>query len=344
MKNLKNMLVFAIYASVVLFLSSDMTAYAKPADKTSVSLSLDDIHDACSTKASCETDLENCVIMVNSENPYDVDYDYGNVYDFYVDACDWSLVFDADFYKATFPMLALQYHDDKDLLLRHFQTVGVHEGRQGSKSFNVGAYMDNCKSFVSNAFGEDYAAYYVFYMLNYKSESSVDTVNRTKGNESRTQYATVMTAFQARELEAVNEYRESAHADAVEFDSELGAFANYRAYLNAHDGWEAHDWFREHGNNGDGLVWKLTRSLFKDGRCSLSENTITNTGARNSMCTKLPAVNYDSSKSHHDAMVNPDFTFIGISNMTWNDDSTNYHSQFDVFTPDNLDTPAHPGK
>ena len=37
---------------------------------------------------------------------------------------------------------ALQYHGDDEKLLDHFQTVGVHEGRQGCASFNVGVFMD----------------------------------------------------------------------------------------------------------------------------------------------------------------------------------------------------------
>lgn len=53
-----------------------------------------------------------------------------------LNACDWSLVFDADYYKKAFPMLAVQYHQDNALLLEHFQTVGIHEGRQGSANFN----------------------------------------------------------------------------------------------------------------------------------------------------------------------------------------------------------------
>lgn len=90
---------------------------------------------------------------VNSTvNPYDVIYDYGKDYDAFTAACDWSLEFDADYYMSTFPTLALQYHNDKNLLLKHFQTVGIHEGRQGKESFNVGAYKGNCSSEVSKAF------------------------------------------------------------------------------------------------------------------------------------------------------------------------------------------------
>ena len=51
--------------------------------------SLADIAEACSTKATCETEAKAAMIDVCSEvNPYDVIYDYGEAYEAYVDACD----------------------------------------------------------------------------------------------------------------------------------------------------------------------------------------------------------------------------------------------------------------
>ena len=113
-----------------------------------------------------------CVVdMRDDEAAYDVNWDYGVDYEEQVALCDWSEVFDAEYYMDKFPMLALQYHYDEDQLLRQFQTVGVHKGRQGCEDFNVGAYMDWCaenSGYVVELFDDDYAAYYMFYM------SSVD--------------------------------------------------------------------------------------------------------------------------------------------------------------------------
>ena len=84
-----------------------------------------------SLKATCETDINACYVDVTSENPYDIVWDYGEEYERYVAACDWSLIWDYDFYVKTYPGLAALYHYDEALLLRHFQTVGIHEGRVG---------------------------------------------------------------------------------------------------------------------------------------------------------------------------------------------------------------------
>ena len=43
---------------------------------------------------------------------------------------------------------------DKALLLQHFQTVGIHEGRQGCEGFNVAAYQKNCDAKLREAFGD----------------------------------------------------------------------------------------------------------------------------------------------------------------------------------------------
>ena len=79
-------------------------------------------------------------IIVDTEsdhNPYDLTWRYGpdvekrkevnaenwdELYRSYVATCDWSLVFDAEYYKQAFPMLAKLYHENDELLLEHFQT------------------------------------------------------------------------------------------------------------------------------------------------------------------------------------------------------------------------------
>lgn len=85
----------------------------------SVSGSVSDIKAICGLKSKVETSVDACIVnTLTDHNPYDVAYDYGKNYDAFVSACDWSLVFDADFYAESFPLLAMQYHNDKKLLLR----------------------------------------------------------------------------------------------------------------------------------------------------------------------------------------------------------------------------------
>ena len=120
------------------------------------------------------THVDSFVVDVeNGHNPYDVEWDYGELYDAYIEEADWSLVFDADFYMESFPALALLYQYDEELLLEHFQTVGIHEGRQGNETFNVAAYQENCKKELRHAFGDHYECYYFYWMLNQDSQKGV---------------------------------------------------------------------------------------------------------------------------------------------------------------------------
>lgn len=270
----------------------------------------------CGLRSEAEQRVSACIVDVESGvNPYDVVYDYGAAYNSYVDACDWSLVFDADYYMSEFPLLAWQYNNDKELLLKHFQTVGIHEGRQGSEKFNVGAYRHNCRSVIRDAFGENYEGYYFYYMLNHSAEKFVNT---EKGKNFKNRYKLVLTALQTSELEGVNDYRAEKGSAELKLDPELMAFANKRAYINAHDGYRAHRWF---DINSD-FVW----SLIEHRASSISENTCEHYGKRSFDKTHFAC--YRSSESHYEAMINPKFDILGCSNNYHSDDFT---CQFDCF-------------
>lgn len=253
----------------------------------------------CSVQATVETDRSACVIDVRTaENPYDVVWDYGYYYDNLVIFSDWSMVFDADYYMDQFPVLAYQYHYDEDLLLQHFQTVGVHEGRQGSDSFNVADYMSKCPEDVRDMFGDCYAAYY-FYWMNNETNQSMDV----SGNGQPKQMTAVMTAMQRYELKQVNALREELGIEPLVFDSELAAFGNFRAWIDAAEDWAGHDWLYANVEE----VNKIAR-MFDGGY--LSENTVKHYGSQ--------AVNwyqkYYASKAHYNAMVDPDNVYVGCSN------------------------------
>lgn len=348
MINLKEKLVIAIMATV---LGSQMVslsveaAPAVPETKTSstvsenkttsaVSRKLKDIHEACSTRAACETDRSACVIDFNSEeHPYDVYYDYGEDYEAYIDACDWFLVFDAEYYAETFPMLALQYHNDEEQLLKHFQTVGVHEGRQGCEDFNVSAYLFNCKYSVYKEFQQDYAAYYIYYMLHYNTEKKVNTKTADNGKDVPKQHIAVLTWFQAKELEEINAYREEVGADPVAFDSELAAFANYRCYNNAVEGYKAHDWMTDKKD----LLHQCIDTISTSNWCYMENTTTTWTPHP---VYETTSIGYRKSPSHYEAMTDSTNHYAGISNRSFNV-SIRTGSQFDVYL-NVIDTPLHP--
>ena len=291
--------------------------------------SLEAISEICGLKATVQEDYrEGYVDTIEGENPYDVVWDYGSEYTTYVDACDWSLVFDADYYMDTFPMLAMLYHYDEDLLLQHFQTVGIHEGRQGSADFNVFAYLTNGSDEAWEAFEYNYEGYYFYYMLNYETEKNINTVVNADGTTPKVQHKEIYTSAQLAELGAVNKYRAEIGEAPLTLDSEMCAMANYRAYINAHDNWEAHKWMRANLDEIDSWCIYLGTTVY-------SENTAT-TRAR-TLWGRINADSYAGSKSHYEAMTNGRYNYTGMSNTYVGDDST---SQFDVFT-DDIETAMH---
>ena len=300
--------------------------------------SLEAISQIKGLKAKCESDIKLCLVdTVKSENPYDVVYDYGETYDELVENADWSLVFDAEYYKKTFPMLAMLYHNDDDLLLKHFQTVGVHEGRQGSESFNVGAYLMNCDKSVYAAFNDDnknYECYYFYYMYNYDKEKSVDVANKPNGEKLRKQYKHVMTALQKSELEMSNKYRRAAGSEDIKGDSELDAIANYRAYINQVEGWVAHEWAQKNDSTVRG--WKS-----RNGSSSYGENEVE--GAQKSIgivCAEM----YYKSPEHKEILLANKYKYVGMSN-TYTGTEKNARGwvryNLDVYFTD-VATPLHP--
>lgn len=281
------------------------------------------IRKVCGKRANVERSITPCHWDSEGEHPYGVVYDYGKAYRPYIDDCNWSLVFDAEYYKAAFPMLAIQYHYDDGELLFHFQTVGIREGRQGNESFNVGAYMSNCGAELKDAFKDDYEGYYLYYMLHQDAEKSVNTVSRSDGAAVRTQYAFRPTKLQAQELKEINAYRKDVDSPSVELVSELCAFADYRAYLNAHDGYKAHDWARE---NWDSITaWFTSYDANK-----FAENTVTHNGSIK-VAGETESRNYYDSKEHYEAMVRPVYRYAGVSNICNGTKTTGVSSQFDVY-------------
>lgn len=274
--------------------------------------------------------------MDGAGNPYGLDWEYmptgrdvksagRTVYADYVNACDWSLVFDVEFYKNAFPMLALQYNYDDELLTRHFQTVGVHEGRQGSGDFNLAAYVANCGEEVRDAFGENWECYYFYYMLNHDAEKSVSTENA--GGEYPLWLTVKMSRYQKAEFDAVNAYRAEAGVDPVTADPELMALACWRAWHDASTRTKAHDWMEENGDVLDGYmadmsVWHIAENTTK---------ALNAVSSRDYMRVGLTAKCYYDSPRHYEAMIRENHLYFGCSELYYSAEHKMI-AQFDMYT------------
>ena len=287
-----------------------------------------DILRIATLQATCETNILDGYVNVESEhNPYDIVWDYGEEYRAYVNACDWSLVWDYDYYVKTFPMLAMLYHYDESLLLEHFQTVGIHEGRQGSAGFNFEAFKMNsdCPNYNS-----DFAAYFFDYMLKYDSYKNVNTVYKENGKPIYIQYKTIYTAAQLRELDAVNNYRQEVNVENLYENAELTCFANYRCYINLTENYRAHDWFTlDNFKNAQFCIDVLNPNMNMNIKM-LSENCIE--GALAGFPENyIYASDYRTSKDHYEAMINDAYDIIGISHVYHYSHQWSSACQFDAF-------------
>ncbi len=306
---------------------------------------LQDIAQLIGLKATVELYRSACVVDVDEgENPYDVTWDYGELYDAFVQEVDWSLLFDGDYYIETFPGLAHLYHKDKDLLLRHFQTVGIHEGRQGCQDFNVAAYQKNCGAEVREAFADNYECYYFYYAMNQKTQKEIVST----GSEKK-QLTTKLTHMQQTELDNLNEYRAEVGVFPLEYDAELSALACYRAYIDALEDWDAHDWLQA-PEKQDEITEMMDMVLTEH----WGENTVHGYPRNRDYSFKQgPAtawyIKYRYSEDHYNAIIAEKYCYLGSANCYISDykkENAEYpnaeavYVHFDVFVPE-LTTPTH---
>ncbi len=325
--------------------SSSASSESKTEEKLRVGSGLEDIAQLIGMKAGVEKRRRDCVVDVDEgENPYDVIWDYGELYDAFVQEVDWNLLFDGDYYIRNFPGLAHLYHKDKALLLQHFQTVGIHEGRQGCEGFNVAAYQKNCDAKIREAFGDSYECYYFYYAMNQKTQKGIVTT----GSEKK-QLTTKLTYMQQAELDRINQYRAEVGVAPLEYDAELSALACYRAYVDALEDWDAHDWIEAAENQDEinGMIEMIRADLW-------GENTVhgyprTKEYALSQGWSTAWYINYRYSQDHYDAMVAKKYHYVGSANCYISDYEKNNSSHpnagavyvhYDVFVP-NLITPTN---
>lgn len=96
-------------------------------------------------------------------------------------------IFQASFYRQKYSDVNRVYGNDDKMLLRHFLSYGMKEGRQGSEEFNVDIYRERYAD-LEEAFGEDLPAYY-FHYLNYgKAEGRSARADETAPTEEMVFY------------------------------------------------------------------------------------------------------------------------------------------------------------
>lgn len=78
-------------------------------------------------------------------------------------------VYNYNYYRENNPDLVTLYGDNRESYLNHFVNVGMKEGRQGSKNFNLAAYKANNPDLVA-AFGDDNVKYYEHYISSGRAE------------------------------------------------------------------------------------------------------------------------------------------------------------------------------
>ena len=86
---------------------------------------------------------------------------------------DYSAIFDANYYYATYPDLQMAFGNDEQALFDHFVKCGMKEGRVGNASFNVKAYMKNNLDLVGLLKADDLTDYYAHYVSAGKEEGRI---------------------------------------------------------------------------------------------------------------------------------------------------------------------------
>jgi len=99
-------------------------------------------------------------------------------------ASDYAAIFDASYYAAANPDVAAALGTDENVLLNHFLTSGIAEGRRGCAEFDLSYYME-CNSDLVAAFGSDYASYYNHYLTSGKAEGRIGSAESASGVSSQ---------------------------------------------------------------------------------------------------------------------------------------------------------------
>lgn len=241
----------------------------------------------------------------NSE--YDVNtYVYHYIAD-YLDLKYGKMLFDYDFYCETYPMLALLFDYNKEALKQHFYSIGMFEGRQGSKLFNVDNYNTSDND-------TDLASYYITYVT---SAPTFNTPVRTDAD--RVQVKLYDPAFESYVLDVTPDHHAPAfehHLPSAYVQGELNAVASNRAYyelgdydINAHDLMEdfAGTYLTDHmGSN------KYVRNHY--GECKYTASSYVNFNALNNARVQKESdtmIAWRRCESHYNMATNARWLYVG---------------------------------
>ncbi len=146
----------------------------------------------------------------------------------------YAAVFDSAYYADHYPDLQAAFGNDSSLLLNHFITYGMLEGRQGNAEFNVqyykAAYPD-----LQNAFGENLDKYYLHYITNGKAEGRTgngeipDSGHTAETNQNINSVEGSASAYAYEVLDLVNQVRAENGIGKVSATQELMNAAQVRA-------------------------------------------------------------------------------------------------------------------
>ena len=129
------------------------------------------------------------------------------------DKIDYSAVFDANYYYSAYADLRSAVGNDKKLLLQHFITFGMKEGRRGNEEFDVKAYMQNNADLVEEFGTEDLTNYYLHYITSGKKEGrnavsakadNVAEISLVSDTPVQTLISSYTTAYDPAQSRAVN--------------------------------------------------------------------------------------------------------------------------------------------
>lgn len=84
---------------------------------------------------------------------------YATVYD----GVNNAKVYDYNYYVSKYPEVKTEYGYDDKAVLKHFVTIGIKEGRQGSESFNLQNYKSRYSD-LREKYGNDNESYYLHYI------------------------------------------------------------------------------------------------------------------------------------------------------------------------------------
>ncbi len=146
---------------------------------------------------------------------------------FAADASQYAPVFDPTYYATNNPDVAAAYGNSSDLLLKHFISNGMKEGRQASAEFNVYVYINNYPD-LQRAFGKDLKKYYLHYIEAGKKEGRIAFDSTKQGTQQVAQLSPTSTV-QEQVLQLVNEQRRSNGLCELSATDSLEGVADKRA-------------------------------------------------------------------------------------------------------------------